>query len=140
MLTTDIVYRIINQLIDEAKQDGGAPISVAVCSQDGSLAGFLRMDGAPVRTGHLARHKAYTAAVMQARTIDFQARLKRENVQINWYCDPGLTPLPGAAPILNKDGKVIGSVGISGRPSEQDQAMADDAASRILRVFMQPVN
>jgi uncharacterized protein GlcG (DUF336 family) len=140
MLTTDIVYRILNQVLDEAKHDGGAPISVAVCDRDGSLAGFLKMDGAAARTGHLARHKAYTAARMQARTTDFLTRIKRENVDISYYCDPDLTPLPGGAPLVNKEGNIIGSVGISGRPSEQDQAMVDDVAARILRVFMQPVN
>lgn len=140
MLTTEIVYRILNQILDEAKNDGGAPVSVAVCDRDGSLAGFLKMDGAALRTGHLARHKAYTAARMQARTGDFLARLKREHLDICYFCDPDLTPLPGATPLVNKDGDIIGSVGISGRPSEQDQSMADDVAARILRILMQPIN
>lgn len=140
MLTTDIVYRILNQILDEAKQDGGAPVSVAVCDQTGELAGFLKMDGAAARTGRLARHKAYTAARMQVRTADLLARIKREHIDIRYFCDPDLTPFPGAAPLVSKDGEIIGAVGVSGRPSEQDQAMADDAAARILRVFMQPVN
>lgn len=140
MLTTDIVYRIISEVLAGAKQDGGSPISIAVCDRDGSLSGFLKMDGAAVRTGHLARRKAYTAARMQARTADFLARIKRENLDIAYFCDPGLTPLPGAAPIISKNGEIIGSVGISGRPSEQDQTMADDVAARILKALMQPIN
>jgi uncharacterized protein GlcG (DUF336 family) len=77
---------------------------------------------------------------MQARTGDFLARLKREHLDICYFCDPDLTPLPGATPLVNKDGDIIGSVGISGRPSEQDQSMADDVAARILRILMQPIN
>lgn len=140
MLTTDMVYRVISEVLAEAKQDGGAPISIAICDRDGSLLGFIKMDGAAARTGHLAQRKAYTAARMQARTADFLTRIKRENLDIAFFCDPGLTPLPGASPLINKSGEIIGSVGISGRPSEQDQSMADDVAARILKASMQPIN
>ncbi len=127
-LTMAICQQIINRVVEKTAADGGRPVAVAVCDQEGFLVALLKMDGVPTRCVHFARHKAYTAARMQTRTDAFYDRLQQENLDISYFCDPVLTPLPGGAPIVTEDGTVIGSVGISGRPSSEDQQLAIMAA------------
>lgn len=121
--------KILDFVTAKAGGDGGSPVAVAVCDGEGFLVALLKMDGVPTRSVYLARRKAYTAARMQAATGAFQARLAREGLDIRYFCDERLTPLPGGAPIRDAGGRVIGSVGISGRPSPDDQALADEAAA-----------
>lgn len=127
-LTMRLCEQIINGVVNTAATDGGSPVAVVVCDQEGFLVGLMKMDGAPTRCVHFARHKAYTAARMQTTTAAFQDRLQQERLDISYFCDPDLTPLPGGAPIVAGDGTVIGSVGISGRPSIEDQQLAIKAA------------
>lgn len=121
--------RIVDFVTTAAAADGGSPVAVAVCDREGFLVALQKMDGTPTRVAYLARRKAYTAARMQAATGDFHARLAREQLDIRWFCDERLTPLPGGAPIFGDGGRVIGSVGISGRPSADDQELANRAAA-----------
>lgn len=127
-LTMKHYQQIINRVIAQVEADGGQPVAIAVCDGHGVLTALMTMDNVPVRCAHQARHKAYTAARMQATTASFQERLKREEVDIRWYCDPDLTLFPGGAPIVAADGTVLGAVGISGRPSEEDQKIANRVA------------
>ncbi|MDF2874536.1 MAG: hypothetical protein K0R22_1219 [Sporomusa sp.] len=129
----DMCQQVLNGIVQQVKQDGGKPVAIAICDQDGSLIALLKMDDVPARCVHFARHKAYTAARMQTRTAAFLARLHQEQLDISYFCDTNLTPLPGGAPILALDGTVLGSVGISGRPSEEDQQLADMAAELLYR-------
>ncbi|HWR06520.1 heme-binding protein [Sporomusa sp.] len=132
-ITMDMCQQVLNGIVQQVKQDGGKPVAIAICDQDGSLIALLKMDDVPARCVHFARHKAYTAARMQTRTAAFLARLYQEQLDISYFCDTNLTPLPGGAPILALDGTVLGSVGISGRPSEEDQHLADMAAELLYR-------
>lgn len=130
-LTFVVCRRLTDWIVDTARSDGGKPVAVAICDGAGSLISLATMDGAPVRCAHFARHKAYTAARMQASSGAFGARLKQEETDIRFYCDPGLTGLPGGAPIFDAAGRVVGAIGISGRPSADDQRLADAAAAMV---------
>jgi uncharacterized protein GlcG (DUF336 family) len=123
--------RLTDWVVDTASSDGGKPVAIAICDSAGFLIGLTTMDGVPVRSAHFAQHKAYTAARMQAASGDFGARIKREETDISYYCDPKLTGLPGGAPIVTADGRVIGAIGISGRPSDDDQRLANAAAALV---------
>jgi uncharacterized protein GlcG (DUF336 family) len=90
------------------------------------------MDGTAAKIVHNAQMKAYTAARMQARTEDFLERIKRENIALNFFCDPKLMPFPGGAPLINEESAVIGAIGVSGRISEEDQKLADMCARMVL--------
>lgn len=111
------------RLIDEARHDGLPPVCLAICNADGQLALFLRMDGAPVRLIAIARGKAYTAARMGMATADFARRLERERLTLADFCDSGLTAMRGGLPLLH-DGRVVLGLGISGRKTEEDEALA----------------
>lgn len=130
-LTLADCRRLTDWVMTKAAGDGGKPVAIAICDGAGHLISLTMMDGVPVRSAHFAQHKAYTAARMQAASGAFGARIKEEEVDIRFYCDPKLTGLPGGAPIVVDGGRVIGAIGISGRPSADDQQLADAAAALI---------
>lgn len=127
-LTMDMCQEMIDKVIGIVREDGGKQVAIAVCDQSGAVVALIKMDDVPVRSAHLAQHKAYTALRMQTTTAAFMARLEREKADIAFFCDPKLTPFPGGAPITAPNGGIIGAVGISGRTSEEDQRLADIAA------------
>ncbi|MDF2568815.1 MAG: hypothetical protein K0R55_419 [Sporomusa sp.] len=127
-LSMDRCQQILNGVVKKVKQDGGNPVAIVICDCAGAIVALLKMDGVPARCVHFAQHKAYTAARMQTSTDLFFARLRQEQLDISYFCDSNLTPLPGGAPIIAIDGTMLGSVGISGRPSEEDQQLANMAA------------
>lgn len=129
MATVELDLALARRLIDHCVAQAGArfgkPICVAVCDAHGFLVGFARGDGAPVRSIALAQQKAYTAARIGSTTTAFLERLRREEIDVGYFCDPLLTPLPGGALILDRTGSTIGAVGVSGLKPGEDQAVAD---------------
>ncbi|WP_312197707.1 GlcG/HbpS family heme-binding protein [Anaerospora hongkongensis] len=131
-LTMKQCREITDWIIDTTGKDGGQPVAIAICDGEGFLLSLVKMDEVPTKSVHFAQHKAYTAARMQTATDAFLVRLQREQLDIQYFCDPKLAALPGGAPIYAPSGKLVGSVGISGRPSQEDQELANAAAQRIL--------
>ncbi|TLU71495.1 GlcG/HbpS family heme-binding protein [Lichenicoccus roseus] len=116
------------KLIDRALEGVtrfGKPICIAVCDERGLLLGFVRMDGAPVRSVEIAQNKAYSAARLGVTTAAFHERMLRENMPASYFGDPRLTGMPGGSVVLSADGRVVGGVGISGLAPSQDQEIAD---------------
>jgi glc operon protein GlcG len=103
----------------------GRPLCVAVCDAEGLLVAFARMAGAPVRSVALSQAKAYTAARIGVGTAAFHERLQGQGYPASYFCDPGLTGLPGGAVLRDVGGAVLGGVGISGLLPAEDQVIAD---------------
>lgn len=124
---------IVAQALDIAtREQAGRPICVAVCDDRGLLLAFARMDGAPARSVRIAQGKAYSAARMGVTTQAVLERLHREKIEIGYFCDPDITALPGATPLKNQGGRLVGSVGASGLTSAEDQALTDALAEAFL--------
>ncbi len=118
----------ISDTLALAGQDQGPHVAMAVVDSRGTLIAFAAMDQTPERVIPIAQAKAYTAARMRIPTVDFRRRLKEEDLALNWFCDPQLSPLPGGIP-LQKDGRFIGAVGISGRTLDEDVRLAQTLAA-----------
>ena len=116
---------MVARAIEEATSRFGRPICVAVCDQYGFLLAFGRMDGAPVRSIQIAQCKAYTAARIGIGTTAFHERLQGQGYPASYFCDPGLTGLPGGAVLRGVGDSVAGGVGISGLLPAEDQVIAD---------------
>jgi glc operon protein GlcG len=112
----------------------GKPVCVSVCDAYGFLVAFSRTDGAPLRSIQIAQQKAYTSSRMGVSTTAFLARLRAEDVPIDFFCDPLLTALPGGALLADGHGHAIGAVGVSGLAPADDQAVADGVAAELLRI------
>lgn len=123
-----LVQSLLDHTIRQALKQFDKPVCVAVCDAHGFLLGFLRADGAPVRSIALAQQKAYTSSRMGSSTTAFLTRLRSEDIPIGYFCDPLLTALPGGALLADSAGRVNGSIGVSGLSPAQDQAIADASA------------
>jgi glc operon protein GlcG len=131
-MTAQLAKQLMDAGIEKAAKDFGRPICLSVCDLHGDLVAFFRMDGAPLRTISIAQQKAYSAARMGSTTEAFLARLRNEQVDISYFCDPLLTALPGASPVKDKEGRIIGAVGISGLLPSEDQGLAEYLAQDAL--------
>jgi glc operon protein GlcG len=127
-LTMEVATSLLNRAIAKAKQDFNRPICVAICGPQGFLIAFLRMEGAPVRSIQISQCKAYTAARMGVSTEAFLARIRKEQIEISYFCDPLLTALPGGSVLRDQAGAMIGAIGVSGLTSAEDQQITDAIA------------
>ena len=127
-LTLENVKPLLDRAIAKAKQDFNRPICVAICGPQGFLIGFLRMEGAPVRSIQISQGKAYSAARMGVSTEAFLARIRKEEIEISYFCDPLLTALPGGSVLRDETGAMIGAIGVSGLTAAEDQQITDAIA------------
>ena len=131
-LTLDIARPLLDRAMARAKQEFNRPICVAVCDPQGFLLAFARMQGAPVRSIQISQGKAYTAARMGVSTEAILARLKKEGIELGYFCDPLLTALPGGSVLKDESGTIVGAIGVSGLTSAEDQLITDGVAEFVL--------
>ncbi len=111
----------------------GVPMNIAVLDAAAHLKAFARMDGALLGSIDVALGKAKTAVLFGMNSE-----------AVGEFCKPGgpspgleltngtLVVFAGGVPIRNRNGGVIGSVGVSGGAVEQDLVVARAAASAAL--------
>jgi uncharacterized protein GlcG (DUF336 family) len=107
----------------------GVPMNVAVLDAAANLKAFLRMDGALLGSIDIALGKAKTAALFGMNTE-----------AVGEFCKPGgtspgleqtnggLVVFAGGIPLHDRDGRVVGAVGVSGGSVAHDFAVAEAAA------------
>lgn len=110
----------------------GVPMNVAVLDAAAHLKAFVRMDGALLGSIDIALGKARTSALFGMPTE-----------AIGEFCKPGgtspgleltngtLVVFAGGLPIRDRDGALIGAVGVSGGAVAQDLQVARAAAAAV---------
>ena len=131
-LTLDIARQCVDRAMGRAKQEFRRPICAAVCDPQGFLLAFARMEAAPLRSIQISQSKAYTAVRMGVSTDAVLARLKKEGIEIGYFCDPLFTALPGGSVLKDESGTIIGAIGVSGLTSAEDQLITDFIAEFVL--------
>jgi glc operon protein GlcG len=123
--------RVIDALVEEVSRRGKAGV-VAVADPHGELIAFARMDGAPYSSILIAMNKAYTAARERKATkeIGEAARHPEKGFDIAYFGEPRFVGWGGGVPVW-KDGKIIGSVAVSGLPQTEDMELAKRGADMI---------
>lgn len=124
-LTLSMARKLVEIGKEKAVKDYGRPICMAVCDNAGSLVTFDRMEGSPLRSIRLCQSKAYTSARMGVSTDAFFTRLRREQLEIDYFCDRQFTALPGGNVLYDQTGQIIGSIGISGLAADDDHAITE---------------
>jgi uncharacterized protein GlcG (DUF336 family) len=122
---------LLDRAIERAQKEFRRPICVAVCDPLGFLVAFSRMEGAPVRSIQISQCKAYTAARMGVSTEAFLARIRKDAIEVAYFCDPLLTALPGGSVLRDAGGMVLGAIGVSGLTSAEDQQITDGIAELV---------
>jgi uncharacterized protein GlcG (DUF336 family) len=127
----DDARRIISAAEDKAREIE-FPSNIAVVDAGGNLVAHIRMDGAWIGSVDIAINKAYTS-----RAFDISTRELADNAQpgdqfygIQESNHGRVVVFAGGIP-LERDGQVLGAVGVSGGSGDQDQAVAEAAAAAL---------
>lgn len=128
-LTQADATSLIESVVTSAR-DSGLAVSVAVVEPGGNLIGLTRMDGAKMPSIQAATAKAWTSAMFQRPTGDYQAATAPGGANYGMLnAFPGqLAPVPGGEP-LTVAGQCVGGIGVSGGTGEQDAELARAAAA-----------
>ena len=110
-----------------ARERGLKPLTVVVLDAGGHVVSVEREDGASNNRFEIAHGKAYGALALG---MGSRALMARAEQQAYFIASAGaviggrLVPVPGGVLAKDKDGAVIGCVGISGDTSDNDEAAA----------------
>ena len=120
---------LVGAVADKLEADGlGA--AVAVVDAHGELVAFLRTDGCPLPSIKIATQKAFTAARERQESRALGDLAREQDFPLTNFGEIGYVGWGGGVPLV-ADGEVIGAIGISGLPEEEDMKRARWAASTV---------
>merc|ERR1711931_165393 len=124
-LTYDQVKRMIRRISRNATESG-TPVSLCFRDRHDNLVAHIRMKNAILGSVDLSCQKARSSALFPAPSADFQAF---PGIELS---NGIISNLRGGLPIISATNGWVGSVGVSGASTgEQDEAFAAIAASMI---------
>jgi uncharacterized protein GlcG (DUF336 family) len=103
----------------------GTQMCIAVVDSGADLKSFVRMNGAWVGSIDIAIKKAKTACFFGMNTGQI-GKLSQPGQPLFGieHSNQGLITFPGGVPIVDKDGVLIGAIGVSGSSVENDHQVA----------------
>ncbi|MDA0237355.1 MAG: heme-binding protein [Proteobacteria bacterium] len=131
-ISLDHAQKCLDVAIKKVQQDFKRPICVSICDSYGYQVAFYRMDKAPIRSIAISQQKAHTATRMGMSTDAFLERLNNDKIDIQYFCDPLMTALPGGNLLKSKGGEILGAVGVSGLKPVEDQIITETVADWFL--------
>ncbi len=116
----------------EAKADGiDNPMVVTVANDEGNLIAQHRMDGAWLASVSISRNKAYTSAALDTPTHELAEPSEPGNSLYGLQTtDEGRIVVFGGGYPLERDGEVVGAIGVSGGAVAQDREVAEAGVDR----------
>jgi uncharacterized protein GlcG (DUF336 family) len=110
----------------------GQPMNIAVVCAGGHLLAFERMHGAWIGSVDIAQKKAWTSRAfdIETGTLGTLSQSGDQFFGIHASNDGKVMIFAGGVP-LQRDGKVIGAIGVSGGLGAQDQAVAEAGAAAL---------
>jgi uncharacterized protein GlcG (DUF336 family) len=111
---------------EAAAREMKVAMSVAVVDSGDQLVAFARMDGADLVSVGLSRDKAFSALVNRMPTRDL-APLVQPGAEFYGYdslAGGRMVVFAGGMP-LERDGVLVGAIGVSGGSAEEDQRAVD---------------
>jgi uncharacterized protein GlcG (DUF336 family) len=127
-VTLDVALHVIASARRTAEAIG-VPMNIAVVDEGNNLVAFERMDGAWLGSIDIAQGKAYTARAFDMSTKDLAPLCQPGQSLFGIHASNGgrLIVFPGGIP-LQRDGEVVGAIGVSGGAVEQDHVVAKAGA------------
>ena len=112
--------------------DVGQPVNIAVVDAGGNLVAHVRMDGAWLGSIDISINKAFTARAFDLPTKDLADDSGPGGQFYGIHASNGgrVMIFAGGVP-LERDGVIVGAVGVSGGTGEQDQQVAEAAAAAL---------
>ena len=107
-------------------------MNICVVDAGANILAFVRMDGAWLGSADISLKKAKTARFFDMPTGVIGSLSQPGGSLYNIeHSNGGLITFPGGVPLKNKEGIVIGAVGVSGSTVENDNAVAEAGAAAI---------
>jgi uncharacterized protein GlcG (DUF336 family) len=127
-VTLDAALHVVESARRAAEAIGVA-MNIAVVDEGNNLVAFQRMDGAWLGSIDIAQGKAYTARAFDMSTKDLAPLCQPGEPLFGIHAsnDGRLIIFPGGIP-LERNGEVVGAIGVSGGSVEQDQLVAEAGA------------
>jgi len=127
-MTLEAAMAVINAARHKAEALG-LRMNIAVVDAGANLKAFVRMDGAWLGSGEVARNKAYTARAFDRPTGDLSKEAQPGGVAFGVAdsTDHRIAIFPGGVPLMTNE-EIAGAVGVSGGRPDQDQAVAEAGA------------
>ncbi|SDX94947.1 Uncharacterized conserved protein GlcG, DUF336 family [Lutibacter oricola] len=117
--------------VDAEKQ--GVLVNIAVVDAGANLKAFIRMDESYLGSIDVAIKKAKTARYFNIDTGELGELTQPGGIIYNIeHSNGGLISFPGGVPIKNKNGIIIGAIGVSGGTIDEDRAIAIKGAKSII--------
>jgi uncharacterized protein GlcG (DUF336 family) len=109
-----------------------AKMNICVVDGGANQVAFVRMDGAWLGSADIALKKAKTARFFDMPTGEIGKLSQPGEPLFNIeHSNGGLISFPGGVPLKNKNGDIIGAVGVSGSVVENDHAVATAVAKAL---------
>lgn len=132
----DLSLAQANDIILKAKERADASnvkVNIAVVDAGANLKAFIRMDDSYLGSIDVAIKKAKTARYFNIDTGELGELTQPGGIIYNIeHSNGGLMTFPGGIPIKNRNGVIIGAIGVSGGTIEQDRAISTAGANAIL--------
>jgi uncharacterized protein GlcG (DUF336 family) len=107
-------------------------MNIAIVDAGANLVAFRRMDGAWLGSIDISIKKAKTARYFDMNTgIVGELSQPGGSLYNIEHSNNGLITFPGGIPIKNKQGEIIGAIGVSGSSVENDHTVAKVGAAAI---------
>lgn len=120
----EVAQEIIEKAVEKSKQIG-VKMCIAVLDSGGNLKSFTRMDDAWVGSIDIAIKKAKTACYFAMPSGEIgKLSVPGSPLYGIEHSNDGLITFPGGLPIVDKDGMLIGAIGVSGDTVENDHLVA----------------
>jgi uncharacterized protein GlcG (DUF336 family) len=126
-LTLAQASTIVDVALKKGRDNNLAPLTIAVLDAGGHLVAFKREDHASILRPQIAEGKAWGVLGMGFGGREFARRVATGPVFLTALMAASggrVVPAPGGVLIRDRQGEIVGSVGISGDTSENDEACA----------------
>ncbi|EPL04826.1 heme-binding protein [Pseudomonas sp. CF161] len=126
-LTLKVAVNLASQAIAAGRAIGAAPLTIAVLDAGGHLVTLQREDGASLLRPQIAIGKAWGAVALGkgSRLLALDAQQRPAFIAaLNSLGQGSVVPAPGGVLIRDREGRVLGAIGISGDTSDLDEQCA----------------
>jgi glc operon protein GlcG len=121
--------RVVSAIQSEVEKQGKGA-AIAVVDEHGELLAFVRTDGCRLPSINIAINKAYTAARECKESKEVGNASRTEGFPMTNFGELRYVTWGGGVPLIYQ-GKVVGGVGVSGLPEEEDMVLARMGAKQI---------
>jgi uncharacterized protein GlcG (DUF336 family) len=128
-ITLDQAKKVLAGAEAEARKNSWNVV-IAILDSGGHLVLLQRLDNTQFASVEVAQQKAYSAVAFRRPTKVFQDGVAAGGEGLRILKLAGATPVEGGLPLIF-DGKLVGSIGVSGVTSQQDNQIAKAGADAL---------